>query len=96
MRTFLVGVDAAIEIYCWILFALAALQLLAGFKFINPRDGAAATVKALLERATSLPLRLVRTVMPDLGAIDFSPIALIMILMALRYALALSVWPRYF
>jgi YggT family protein len=93
MRSLLIGIDIGLEIYCWILVAVAALQLCSGFGMIDIRNPRIAVISAWLERATAFSLRPVRKILPDLGAVDISPIVLILILMVLRYAIALYAIP---
>jgi YggT family protein len=95
MRLLLIGIDTGLEIYCWILFVFAALQVLSGFKVIDIRNRPVAVVNAYLDKATAFPLWPFRKILPDIGELDFSPIALILILMTVRYAIALYAWPKF-
>lgn len=93
MRTVFIDLDIGLEIYCWILVALAALQLCRGFEIFDVGNSPFAVVDKWLQKATAFSLRPVRRILPDLGAIDISPVVLLMILMAVRYAIALYGWP---
>ena len=95
MRTLLIGVDIGLEIYCWILVAFAVLHLFNGFKVIDIRARPAAAINTWLQKATAFPLWPVRKILPDFGAIDVSPVVLILILMAVRYAIALYALPKF-
>jgi uncharacterized protein YggT (Ycf19 family) len=94
MRSLLVGVDIGLEIYCWILVALATLQLLRGFKVIDLRSGPIVVIYAGLEKATAITLWPFRKILPASG-VDISPVLLILSLMAVRYAIALYALPKY-
>lgn len=96
MRALFIGIDTVLEIYCWILILFAVLQLLSGFKVIDIRNRPIAVVNTWLDKTTRLPLRPVRKILPDLGAVDLSPIILILMLMAVRYGIALNAWPKFF
>jgi hypothetical protein len=54
MRTLLIGIDIGLEIYCWVLVAVAALQLCSGFGIIDIRNPRIAVISAWLERATGV------------------------------------------
>ena len=67
-----------------------------GFKLIDTDRRYLAVINAYLQKATALPLWPVRKILPDLGAVDISPMVLILMLMAVRYGIALNAWPRFF
>ena len=95
MHTVFIDLDIGLEIYCWILVALAAFQLCRGFKIIDARNRPFAVINTWLEKATAFSLWPVRKILPDLGAIDISPLVLLLILMTVRYAIALYAWPEF-
>jgi uncharacterized protein YggT (Ycf19 family) len=94
MRSFLIGIDLFLEIYCWILVALATLQVLRGFKVIDLGMGPLVGINNFLEKATAATLWPLRKILPPSG-VDISPVLLILILMAARYAIALYALPKY-
>jgi YggT family protein len=96
MHALFIGIDTVLEIYCWILVAFAILQLLSGFKVIDIRKRPIAVINTWLDKTTGFLLWPVRKILPDLGAVDLSPILLILILMAVRYVIALNLWPQFF
>jgi YggT family protein len=96
MRALLIGIDSILEIYCWVLVAVSMLHLLSGFSLVDTNKRYLAVVNTYLEKATAPPLWLVRKILPDLGAVDISPMVLILMLMAVRYAIALNAWPKFF
>ena len=79
MRALLIGIDSLLEIYCWILIAVSTLRLLSGFNLIDTDKNYLAVINTYLEKATALPLWPVRKILPDLGAVDISPMVLILI-----------------
>lgn len=96
MRAFLIGIDSILEIYCWVLIAVSALHLLSGFSLVDINKRYLAVINACLEKATAPLLWPVRKMLPDLGEVDISPVVLILMLMAVRYAIALNAWPKFF
>jgi YggT family protein len=96
MRLLLVGIDVGLELYCWVLFTFLVVHILIGFKIIDIRSRPIAVVNSYLDRATAFPLWPFRKIIPDLGAVDISPMVLILALMWVRYWIALIVWPKFF
>jgi YggT family protein len=94
MRILLISIDIALEIGCWILIVFAALHLLRGFGVLDVRDGRVAVLYRTLDRMTAAPLWPVRRMLPDLGGVDISPVILIVVLMTVRYAIALYAIPK--
>jgi YggT family protein len=96
MRALFICIDTVLEIYCWILVVFTVLQLFSGFKVIDIRNRPTAVINTWLDKATALPLWPVRKILPDLGDVDLSPIILILMLMTVRYVIALNAWPQFF
>jgi YggT family protein len=69
-----------IEIYIWLLVAMAVLSWLIAFNVINTRNRFIATVIDFLYRITEPVLRPLRRIIPNLGGIDITPAVLILIL----------------
>jgi YggT family protein len=77
MQIFFVTIDFVLEIYTWILVALAALDLLRGFGVIDAQTGPLGAVYRFLYKATAPALWPIRRLMPELGGVDLSPVRLI-------------------
>ena len=69
-----------IEIYIWLLVAMAVLSWLIAFNVINTRNRFVATVIDFLYRITEPVLRPLRRIIPTIGGIDITPAVLILIL----------------
>jgi YggT family protein len=69
-----------IEIYIWLLVAMAILSWLIAFNVINTRNRFVATVIDFLYRITEPVLRPLRRIIPTIGGIDITPAVLILIL----------------
>lgn len=73
-------VSIAIDIYIWFLIASAILSWLVAFGVINTYNKFVATVMDFLYRVTEPALRPIRRWLPNMGGVDLSPLALILIL----------------
>ena len=84
MNPFLWLVDTVITLYIWILIAAAVLSWLIAFNVVNTRNPIVHSVADFLYRITEPALRPIRSVLPNLGGIDISPVILILGLLFLR------------
>lgn len=67
------------DLYIWVLIISAVLSWLIAFNVINTSNRFVYTVADFLYRITEPALRPIRRFMPNLGGIDISPIALILL-----------------
>jgi YggT family protein len=74
-----------IRIYIYILIAAAVLSWLIAFNVVNSHNPTVRMIWDLFYRLTEPALRPIRTVLPNLGGIDISPVILIIGLMFLEY-----------
>ena len=74
----------AVEIYVWLVIAMAILSWLVAFDVINARSQVVRTIGQFLWRVTEPALRPIRRILPNLGGIDISPIILILLLYFLQ------------
>lgn len=84
MNPFLWLVDTIITLYIWILIASAILSWLVAFNVVNTRNPIVASIGEFLYRVTEPALRPIRSVLPNLGGIDLSPVVLIILLLFLQ------------
>lgn len=84
MRAILWLINTIIEIYVWILIVQAILSWLLAFGVINRYNRGVAVVSDFLYRVTEPALRPIRSILPNFGGIDISPIVLILILYFIR------------
>ncbi len=94
MRALFLVIDLALEIYIWLLIASAILSWLIAFNVVNTRNQFVSMIGEFLYRITEPALRPIRNVMPNLGGIDISPIILILIIIFIRYCIALYIIPN--
>ncbi|HEU0218174.1 MAG TPA: YggT family protein [Stellaceae bacterium] len=69
-----------IRIYIWLLIAQAILSWLLAFGVINRYNRAVSVIGDFLYRVTEPALRPIRSILPNFGGIDISPVILILIL----------------
>ncbi|MBV8792327.1 MAG: YggT family protein [Pseudolabrys sp.] len=84
MNPFLWLVDTIITLYIWILIAAAVLSWLIAFNVVNSRSPVVANIGEFLYRVTEPVLRPIRSILPNLGGIDISPVILIIGLLFLK------------
>jgi YggT family protein len=84
MNPFLWLVDTVITLYIWILIAAAVLSWLIAFNVVNTRNQVVAAIGDFLYRVTEPALRPIRSLLPNLGGIDISPVILILGLLFVR------------
>ena len=84
MNPFLWLVDTIITLYIWILIASAILSWLIAFSVVNTRNPIVASIGEFLYRVTEPALQPIRSVLPNLGGIDLSPVVLIILLLFLQ------------
>jgi YggT family protein len=96
MRALLYVIDLALQLYVWILIAAAVFSWLVAFNIVNTRSPAVAMIGDFLYRITEPALRPIRNIMPNLGGIDISPVILILIIIFIRYCIALYILPYVF
>jgi YggT family protein len=73
-----------IDLYIWVVIASAILSWLIAFNVVNTSNRFVFTVADMLYRVTEPALRPIRSVIPNLGGIDISPVILILFLLFIR------------
>jgi YggT family protein len=96
MLAFFWLIDRAVDIYIWVVIAAAVFSMLAGFGVIDTRNRLVWTIGDFLYRATDPALRPIRNLLPNLGGIDISPVILFLIIVFIRYIIALYILPNVF
>ena len=77
-------VDTVIRLYIWVVIAMAIVSWLIAFQVINTRNQFVRQVAEFLFRITEPALRPIRSILPNLGGIDISPVILIIGLLFLE------------
>ena len=73
-----------IDLYIWVIIISAILSWLVAFNVINTQNRFVSTVVDILWRLTEPALRPIRSVLPNLGGIDISPVIVILVLLFIR------------
>ena len=74
-------VNIVLDLYVWVIVAGVVLSWLTTFNVINTSNRAVYMMGDFIYRVTEPVLRPIRNILPDFGAVDLSPIALILIIM---------------
>lgn len=80
--------DTALSLFVWALIIGAIVSLLIAFNVLDTRNRAVWAIADFFHRLTEPALRPLRRFMPNLGGIDLSPVALILLLQAARILLS--------
>ena len=73
-----------INLYIWVVIIGAVLSWLIAFNVVNTHNRFVYSVADILYRVTEPALRPIRSVIPNLGGVDISPVILILFLIFLR------------
>ena len=74
MRALFLVIDLALQLYIWIVIAMAIFSWLVAFNVVNTRNPVVAMIGDFLYRITEPALRPIRNLLPNLGGIDISPV----------------------
>ena len=96
MRALLDVILLILQIYVWLLIAAAVLSWLIAFNVVNTHNQVVATIAEFLYRITEPVLRPIRSIMPNLGGIDISPVILILIIFFIENVIVRYVYPNVF
>jgi YggT family protein len=96
MRALFLVIDLALELYIWIVIAMAIFSWLVAFNVVNTRNPVVSMIGDFLYRITEPVLRPIRNMLPNLGGIDISPVILFLIIVFIRYVIALYILPYVF
>ncbi len=96
MRAILDIILIILELYVWLLIAAAILSWLVAFNVVNTRNQFVTMVGEFLYRITEPLLAPIRSVMPNLGGLDISPIILILIIYFIERVIQYYIYPNVF
>ena len=74
----------ALDLYWWVIIASAIFSWLYAFNVVNSRNQFVGSIGNMLYRLTEPALRPIRSILPNLGGIDISPVILILLLLFIR------------
>ncbi len=81
-------ISELIRLYFWAVILAAVMSNLIAFNVLDTRNRLVWTVSDFLYRITEPALRPIRSMLPNFGGIDISPIILILLLQALQMLLS--------
>jgi YggT family protein len=96
MRAILDIILLVLQVYIWLLIAAAVLSWLIAFNVVNTRNQVVATIGEFLYRITEPLLRPIRSVLPNLGGIDVSPVILILLILFVENVIIRYIYPNVF
>jgi YggT family protein len=88
-------VDFILMIAQWVIVIQAIMSWLIAFNVINTHNDAVRGIWQALDRITEPLYRPIRRVMPDFGALDLSPMVVLLIIILLRRLVTMQVSPAY-
>jgi len=88
-------VDFVLMIAQWVIVIQAILSWLIAFNVINTYNNGVRTIWQALERVTEPVYRPVRRILPDFGALDLSPLVVLLVIVLLRRLVAMQMVPDY-
>jgi YggT family protein len=96
MRALLEVILIALQIYIWLLIAQAVLSWLIAFNVVNTRNQFVSMVWDFLYRITEPVLGPIRSLLPNLGGIDISPVILILLIIFIERVIMNYIYPNVF
>ena len=96
MRAILDVILLVVDLYKWVIIISAILSWLIAFNVVNTRNQFVAAVAEFLYRITEPVLAPIRSIMPNLGGLDISPIILILIIMFIERVITYYIYPAVF
>lgn len=84
MNTIVGLISSLIDLYMWVVIIFVVLSWLVAFDVLNTRNQFVRTIGDFLYRITEPALKPFRRFLPNLGGVDLSPLALIVVLLLIR------------
>ncbi len=96
MRAILDVILLALNLYVYVVIAAAIFSWLYAFNVVNSRNSVVASIGNMLYQLTEPALAPIRRRLPSLGAIDISPIVLILAIFLIQRIIAYYIYPNVF
>ena len=93
MRAILDVILLALDLFQWVIIAVAVMSWLIAFDVLNIRQNFVRTVWNALNAMTEPLLRPIRNVLPNLGGLDISPVILLLIIYFLQRVITYYIYP---
>lgn len=92
INPFITLITTVLDLYGWVLLAWIIISLLISFDIINRYNPVVSKVSEFLYKATEPVLRRIRRYMPNIGAIDLSPIVVFLLIRFINNVLYTYFW----
>lgn len=86
----------ALNLYWYVVIASAIFSWLYAFGVVNPRNQVVSMIGNFLYQATEPALRPIRRIVPTLGALDISPVILLLGIILIQQVIILYIVPYAF
>lgn len=86
----------ALNLYWWVIIIQAVLSWLIAFNVVNYRNQIVAQIDTTLRALTEPVLAPIRRRMPNMGAIDISPIVLLLAIILIQQIIIRYIYPNVF
>ena len=96
MKSIFILLDSIITIYLWIIIINAVLSWLVAFNILNTQNRFVFSVLDATYKMTDPALNRIRRFLPNLGALDISPIILLLLIWFIEMCMKLYVAPMIF
>ncbi len=96
MRAILDVFMVVLNLYTWVIIASAIFSWLYAFNVVNPRNQVVSMIGQTLYALTEPLLRPIRRVLPAMGGLDLSPIALLLGVFLLQNIIIRYIYPNVF
>ena len=93
MRAILDVILLVLDLYKWVIIISAILSWLIAFNVVNYRNDFVRSIWNGLQAVTEPLLRPIRNIMPSLGAIDISPVILLLLIFFLERVIYYYIYP---
>ena len=80
-------ISILLNVLWWVIIVQAIMSWLIAFNVINTHNDVVRSIWIALDRLTEPLYRPIRRIMPDLGALDLSPMVLLLIIIILQQAI---------
>ncbi|WP_034993176.1 YggT family protein [Beijerinckia mobilis] len=96
MRALLDVLLLVLHLYSYVIIIVAIMSWLIAFNVINMYNDLVRSIWNALNALTEPVLRPIRSVLPDLGGIDISPVILLLLLFLLEDVIQRYIYPNVF
>ena len=87
-------ISYVLQLYVYVIIAAAVLSWLIAFNVVNTRNQFVSAVAEFLYRITEPVLAPIRSIMPNLGGLDISPIIVILLIMFIERVIMYYIYPN--